>query len=156
MDIEYVLQHSSRVLLVDWPSTNLPRRLLEAGFDVFGVSPAGYTEAKLSREAPDNQIKASVYSPEQPDGDYLIFKKLERAPEQVDIVHVFRPAPELSGIIDREVIPLRATTLWLQPPLTSDAASQLCKRCGITFVEGVDIVETIQRIKFHRRIQTGS
>lgn len=74
------------------------------------------------------------------------FERLERPPGQVDIVHVYRPAEELRQIIESQVDQTAARVLWLQPPITSEAAQVLCAQRKIDFVEGVDIVETIQRL----------
>lgn len=137
INIEEILKRSRRVLLVDWPNIAVPRQLLQAGFEVFGVSPKGYSRAKLLATGNAGE-------------DEVEFERLEQAPERVDMVHVFRPAEELNKIIESQVEPKGATTLWLQPPIRSEAARVLCTQREIDFVEGVDIVESIQRLGFRR------
>ena len=134
INIEEILRRSHRILLVDWPDLTVPRQLLEAGFEVFGVSPKGYTRANLSSHLQEDSERD------------VEFQRLDRTPEQVDIVHVYRPAEELGQIIKSQVDQTGTRVFWLQPPIRSDAARGLCAQRKIDFVEGVDIVETIQRL----------
>ena len=139
-----ILQSSSSVLLVDWISTKVPRSLLDAGFRVYGSSPGGYSRAELLPEAPQNE-HLSVFPPEDQQSGFLVFRRLAAAPTDVDIVYVYRPAAELKKIISTVVNSVGATTLWLQPPVTSDEARDLAEQQGIAFVEGVDIVDAVKR-----------
>ena len=139
-DVEETLRSSHRILLVDWPDISVPSKLLEAGFEVFGVSPKGYSKAKLIHQLPNNVPTEK----EQARG--IEFERLERPPDQVDIVHVYRPAEELRQIIESQVDQTGARALWLQPPITSEVAQVLCAQRKLDFVEGFDIVETIQRL----------
>jgi predicted CoA-binding protein len=151
IDTEKILRRSSRVLLVDWPSTAVPRTLLNTGFEIFGVSPSGYSRAQLLSDPPEAGDTRSVFPPEQAnESGYLVFQKLEKPPERVDIVHAFRPAAELEKIFETQVVPLGATALWLQPPVTSEEASRLAAERGVDFVEGVDIVQTIRALGFRK------
>ena len=139
IDVEQILRSSDRMLLVDWPDISVPRKLLEAGFEVFGVSPKGYSRAKLSDRLPNDAL------PGEHDRD-IEFERLERPPDKVDIVHVYRPSEELPRIIESQGDRTGAGTLWLQPPLVSAEAEILCGQRQINLIDGVDIVETIQRL----------
>ena len=146
-----VLRTSSSILLIDWPRTGIPRTLVEAGFSVFGFSTGGYSVAELHREPPKDVEPSSVFPPKGPaENGFLVFRRLPSAPPHVDIVHVFRPAQELAGIITTQVAKLGAKTLWLQPPLMSAEAGRLAEELGVAFVEGVDIAETTLRFKVHK------
>src|SRR5262245_32058110 len=134
-DPDAVLKTTSKILLIDWPSTAVPRTLLEAGFEVYGHSPRGYTRAELVAAAPADADGRSVFAPEKTgETGYLVFRRLSAAPSRVDLVHVHRPAPELAGIFASQVVPLGAKALWLQPPLTSDNTRAIASERGVAFV----------------------
>lgn len=143
-----ILKASERILLVDWPGTAVPRTLIEAGFSVFGSSPAGYSRVELVAEAPDAAAAVKVYPPEKAgESGFLVFRKLDGPPSTVDIVNVYRPEEEHAGIIANRVIPLAAKVLWLHPPITSVATRAIAADHGITFVQGIDIAETARLLK---------
>jgi uncharacterized protein len=141
-----ILRKASSVLLVDWPNTGVPRALLDAGLMVFGSSPAGYSRAQLTPAQPDESRSDVVFAPEADQTGYLVFQRLSAAPPSVDVVCVYRPATELRGIVERLLTPLRAGTLWLQPPIRSDEARALADDLGILFVEGIDIAEAARSV----------
>src|SRR5215472_2465322 len=118
-----ILNASQTILLVDWKGTVVPRTLLEAGFKVYGSSPAGYTRAALMadlKNAPPDDA-AAIFAPEQDDeSGYLVFHRLPGPPANVDIVHVYRPTAELPGIIEAQAVKLKANAVWLQPPITAN------------------------------------
>lgn len=97
-----VLQSVHTVLVVDWPSGDVPDTLARAGFEVTvhgGPGPEDY----------------SVY--EYADGEVQV-RHVGVAPAQVDLVYAHRPMAELPGIIATAQT-LRAKTIWLQSGLTS-------------------------------------
>jgi len=144
-DPAQILKTTSKILLVDWPHKGVPRTLLEAGFDVFGYSPAGYTRAELAAAAPADVDARSVFAPEKAgETRYLVFRRLAKPPSRVDLVHVHRPAAELADIFASQVVPLGAKALWLQPPLASEDARALASERGVAFVDGVDIVDAVR------------
>ncbi|HVW95130.1 MAG TPA: CoA-binding protein [Mucilaginibacter sp.] len=129
-----ILKNAKTILLVDWPTEEVPLSLLKAGFMVISYSPHKYS--LISYE--------SNYAT-----DKLVYSDLETAPGEVDIVNIFRPENEHPEIITRHVLPLRAKTVWLHPPVTSNATAKLVKKQNLTFVEGCDIAELAKNMRQH-------
>ncbi len=120
------------LLLVDWPSLDIPHALLDAGYKVFSFSPEGYAEAVLQRN--DSQKTTIVQ-----------FKPCPTVPEVVDIVVIYRPAEEHEAIIRQQVLPLKAKWVWLQKPVVSPETEKTIGELGLDFVEGYDIREIIKK-----------
>jgi len=137
------LRRAKTILLVDWPDQSVPRKLINAGFTVFGFSPNGYASAKL---VADPKADERHFPPRKAEHGYLVFERLDDSPLEVDIVNVFRPEEELEKIIQQQVIPLKAKTLWLHPPLTSPQAGLTASEHGIAFIEGADISACADKI----------
>ncbi len=128
INTKHILENTKAILLVDWPSPEVPRSLLKAGFIVFGYSPDRYSAIELD------------------DNENLVFRKLDDQPDSVDIVNVFRPEEEHAGIINSRVLPLKAKVLWLHPPVKSASTAALAAEYGLVFVEGIDIAEVARII----------
>jgi len=136
---QQLLKESKSILLVDWPNINLPYALLKAGFIVFSYSPDQYSEAKLLTAKPHNTEGLSIFPVN--DETYISFEKLESPPGTVDIVHIYRPEPELPGIVEKHVLALGAKAIWLYPPQTSELARGLAAQHSIKLVQGVNIID---------------
>jgi hypothetical protein len=137
---EQVLENARIVLLVDWPSTAVPRALLEARLTVFGFSPGGYSRAELAAGAPAPRDGVRSFPPVRDEVGHLVFRRLDRRPDQVDLVYVHRPAKELPGILVTHAVPLGATALWLQPPLRTADADWIAGTGRPEVIEGRDII----------------
>jgi hypothetical protein len=100
-----LLESCRRVLLVDWPSRDVPDALVRAGHTVFVKSGPG----------PDDYAAQELR-----DGQVVGRPGLSR-PTSADLVYAYRPVDELPSIISlaRE---LGATALWRQSGLRSDGA----------------------------------
>lgn len=122
-----ILKNAKTILLVDWPDKSVPMALLKAGFMVIGYSPDKYTLISYKTSYAE---------------DKLVFSDLEGAPGEVEIVNIFRPEQEHEEIFERHVLPLKAKTVWLQPPITSSKTANLAKVHHLIFVEGYDIAAT--------------
>ncbi|WP_236796422.1 CoA-binding protein [Amycolatopsis sp. GM8] len=76
--------------------------------------------------------------PVHPSADELLGEKVYRSlteiPEPVDIVDVFRPAPEAPGIA-RQAVAIGAKTLWLQQGIVSAEARRIAAEAGLDYVE---------------------
>ena len=127
-DHKDILKGAKTILLVDWPSPEVPKSLIEAGFTVFGYSPDRYSVI------------------EQGDNGELVFKKLNEQPASVDIVNVYRPEEEHADIINNRVLPLKAKILWLQPPVVSAKTAALASKHDLVFVEDSDIAKVAKSI----------
>ena len=97
-----VLGETRRVLVIDWPSRDVPASLAFAGFRVFvkgGPGPADYAAWELDSGEP-------------------VSRPLGREPGRVDLVYCHRPFAELPGIVAL-ARRLGARALWWQTGLTS-------------------------------------
>ena len=143
-----ILESATNILLVDWPNTGVPRALVEAGFTVFCYSPDKYSTAEIAEDEPRDVDEQNVFAPENDDVmGFLVLRPFEGRPESVDIVSIYRPPEEVLEIIESHVLPLGATALWLQPPVTSIDGRRIAAEHGLDFLEGVDIAETARQLK---------
>jgi uncharacterized glyoxalase superfamily protein PhnB len=150
-DPESILRSAQSVLLVDWPSTKVPRALLEAGLKVFGYAPRHYSKAELVSDPSMAGDANSVFPPENKDDQgYLVFRRLASPPAKVNIVSVYRPAGELPGIIETQALPLGATAIWLQRPVESAEERPMVEKQGLMFVHNCDITETARALRRHK------
>jgi len=76
--------------------------------------------------------------PINPHADMLFGERVYRSvldvPERIDIVDVFRPAPDAPEIA-RQAAAVGAKALWLQLDIRSDEARQIAEAAGMDFVE---------------------
>ncbi len=146
IEVEKILQGVHSVLVVDWPSRDVPDTLARVGFEVTvhgGPGPEDY----------------SMY---EWDGDEVVVRHVGVAPEQVDLVYVHRPMAELPGIIAMART-LGATTIWFQsgrtptgsrdptgcwvPDDESRQAHQLTGAVGIAYVDGPYIADAVRQAR---------
>jgi predicted CoA-binding protein len=147
-DPKQILELSRTVLLVDWPSTKVPRALLGAHLRVFGHSPNRYSRAELVTDLSNIDDSTTVFPAEVAGEEgYLVFHRLDSRPATADIVYVYRPAIELPGIVAEQVLPLGATVLWLQRPLESMAERNSVTKHGLILIENSDIAEVARSLR---------
>lgn len=140
-----ILRSATNILLVDWPDPCVPRALLDAGFAVFGFSPAGYTSIKLVSEPATGQ---SSFTPDNDnEKGRLVFQKLNNAPDFIDIINIYRPEEEHAAIIEKHAVPLKAKAVWLHPPVTSALTRITVAENSLAFIEGVNIVDAANKMK---------
>jgi hypothetical protein len=137
-----VLAETRIVLLIDWPSRDVPASLAFAGFTVFvkgGPGPADYAAWAL-------------------DGGEPVSRPLGREPDRVDLVYCHRPFGELPGIVAL-ARRLGARAFWWQtgltsggaqdpsgcwtPPEESRQARELAAAAGLAYVDDVYIVDAV-------------
>jgi predicted CoA-binding protein len=102
MDQKEILQPVETVLVIDWPSRDVPETLVRAGFHVFvrgGPGPEDYSAYELK------------------DG-HVVPRKVGRPPDRADLVYSHRPLSELPGIIAMAKT-LQAKTIWTQSGLSA-------------------------------------
>jgi uncharacterized protein len=86
------------------------------------------------------QLRAAGFRiiPVNPSADELlgekVYRSLEDIPEPVDLVNVFRPAPEAPAIA-RQAVAIGAKTLWLQQGIVSAEARRITEDGGLTYIE---------------------
>jgi predicted CoA-binding protein len=98
-----ILRETGSVLVVDWPSKDVPETLTRAG----------YTVLVKGGPEPDNYRAYEVR-----DGE-VISRRTGEAPATVDLVYSYRPVEELPGIVAMAQR-LRARAVWLQSGVASD------------------------------------
>jgi len=119
-----ILKEYNTILLIDWADVSIPFSLVKAGFSVFSYSPGQYSNALIENGKP-------------------VFKRSDRTPDAVDIVYVYRPEAEHPDIIKTHVLPLHAKVLWLHPPIISAKTAELASQIGLIFIQGIDIMTTL-------------
>jgi predicted CoA-binding protein len=141
-DAARILQNAAAVLVVDWPSREVPEALVRAGRTVIvkgGPGPADYNAWEIQ----DGQI---------------VTRRLGTAPEHADLVYAHRPFSELPSII-RLAQDLGATAVWRQSGLTADGATSprgcwvpaaesqqgrdLAAAAGLGYVDNVYIADVV-------------
>ena len=135
-----ILRETGSILLVDWPSRDVPETLARAG----------YTVLVKGGPQPDNY---SIY--EVRNGE-VVARRTGKAPAAVDLVYSYRPVEELPGIVAMAQH-LGAGAVWLQSGVASDgtkapdgcwmdqAASQAARAvvesAGLAYVEAPYIAD---------------
>ncbi|MFB6298663.1 MAG: CoA-binding protein [Halobacteriales archaeon] len=90
----------------------IPKYLLEHGYDVIPVNP--FAEEIFGREAADS---------------------LSAVEERIDIVDVFRPSEEVSGIVDEALERDDVRAIWLQLGIHDDNAAARAEEAGRCVVQ---------------------
>ncbi len=91
---------------------DVPRYLLDNGYDVVPVNP--FAEEALGRTAYDS---------------------LSAVPDEVDIVNVFRPSEEVSGVVDEALDRTDAGVVWTQLGIRDEAAAARAEAAGKRVVQ---------------------
>jgi CoA binding domain len=146
---DQILQSAGSVLLVDWPSRDVPETLVRAGYQVFvkgGPGPDDYTAEELR-------------------GEEVLARPLGRPPEHADLVYSYRPIDELPDVnaIARQV---GATAVWHQSGkdsagaddprgcsmtwTDSQVARAIVESAGLTYIEGPYIADTVRRLAIQK------
>ena len=138
-----VLAETRSVLVIDWPSRDVPEALAFAGYVVFvkgGPGPADYAAWELDRGEP-------------------VSRPLGREPDRVDLVYCHRPFGELPGILALAGR-LGARAFWWQtgltsgggkdlsgcwaPPDESRLARELAAAAGLAYIDDVYIADAVR------------
>lgn len=139
-----ILRDSASVVVIDWPSREVPEALVMAGLTVFvkgGPGPGDYSTWEIGG---DGAAAA---------------RKLARPPEQADLVYFHRPFSELPSVIHLAQA-LGARALWRQSGLTPDGARSpagcwvtedesqqgraLAVAAGLAYVDNVYIADAVR------------
>jgi len=126
MNTTELLQQAHSILLVDWPSRDVPESLVHAGFTVYvkgGPNPDDF----FLHEWRDHQLAQ---------------KRIGRPPERADLVYSFRPLSELPSVIDLAKS-VRAKIIWTQSGLCSDGTKNL-RGCWLSQEEKLAACHLVQ------------
>ena len=112
-DIQKILKGVETVLVIDWPSKDVPDGLALAGFKVVvrgGPGPEDY----FAHEVKDGKSQS---------------RRVGRPPERADLVYSYRPLSELPGIIALAKT-IHARAIWTQSGLSAEGKKDL-KGCWL-------------------------
>jgi predicted CoA-binding protein len=142
---ERILHTAHRVLLVDWPSAEVPHALAEAGYAVV-VKGGPATDAYSSWDLADGEVRR---------------RDLGEPLDHADLVYVHRPVDELPGIV-QTALRLGATAVWRQsgldrsgsrdpagcwlPVTESQQGRQIVESAGLAYVDDVYIVDAVRAL----------
>lgn len=142
-DIAALLSETRTILLIDWPSRDVPDSLARHGFTV--VSDDGPRTGYNSYEA---------------DGDEVRVRPLVCPPETADLLYTHRPLGELPDIVETAKA-VGARAVWLQsgrdnsgatdprgvwlPPQDSRKARAIVEGAGLSYVDAPYIADAVRR-----------
>lgn len=145
-DAERLLRAARSVLIVDWPSRDVPDTLARAG----------YTAIVKSGPGPDDYARQELR-----DGQVLA-RGLGHAPAQVDLVYAHRSLEELPAIVALAK-QLGAATVWRQSGLTgagmrapsgcwvpddeSRQARDLVESADLDYVDDLYIADVVRQLE---------
>jgi predicted CoA-binding protein len=143
-DAEQILEAAASILVVDWPTRDVPETLAHAGFAVVvksGPGPGDYS----AYEWRDLEI---------------VVRPIGHAPEHADIVYSHRPLEELPGIVSMAE-QVGASAVWYQSGvatggvpdprgcwLTDDdsrSARSAVESAGLSYVDDTYIADAVRR-----------
>jgi predicted CoA-binding protein len=147
-EADQILRSADSVLLVDWPSRDVPETLVRAGYQVFvkgGPGPYDYTALELH-------------------GEEVLSRPVGRRPRHADLVYSYRPVGELPDVI-AIAGQVGATAVWHQSGrdsagapdprgfsmtwAESQEARAVVESADLTYVEGPYIADTVRRLAIH-------
>jgi predicted CoA-binding protein len=128
MDASDVLHTAHTILLVDFPSRDVPDTLARAGFSVIAQGGPG----------PED------YFSYERQGTEVVQRRVGESPPHADLVYVHRPLDELPAIVDH-ARDIRATAVWCQAQ--SAEARQVIEAAGLIYVDHPSIVEAARTLK---------
>ncbi len=130
-----LLNAARSVLVVDWPTPDVPAGLARAGLRVFvhgGPRPGQYTEHEVA-------------------GDEVVVRHVDRPPDHADLVYSYRPMAELPEIVALAQR-VAAGAIWNHPdtPLSPQEDQQvrgIVESAGFRYVCSPDIVDLARRAR---------
>ncbi len=143
-EAEQLLEATDSVLVIDWPTREVPETLARAGF---GVVVKGGPE-------PDNYTAHAVREGQ------VVARRLGHAPDHVDLVFAYRPVSEVPAIVvlAKEV---GASGVWFQsgrasngdddpkgcwmPEGESQTAREIVEAAGLAYVDDTYIADAVRQ-----------
>jgi hypothetical protein len=154
MNLKEIFRTVQTILVIDWPSKELPETLTRAGFHVVvrgGPGPEDYSAYELH----SSRNLAQGHDPGE-----VVVRHIGRAPERADLIYSYRPLSELPEII-ATARRLGAQTIWTQSGLSAAGvndpkgswvpeeelrlARNLVESAGLRYISGPYIGDVAQR-----------
>jgi hypothetical protein len=145
-DAEQILMKSSSVLLIDWPSVEVPDTLARAGWTVHVKGGPG----------------ADDFSVRELENGTVTSRKTGHPPDRADLIYVHRPIAELAQLIAM-ASGMGAGALWYQSGLTRDGVRDprgcwlshddsrhgraLAEKAGLLYVDDRYIVDAVNELR---------
>jgi predicted CoA-binding protein len=127
-----ILRATKTVLVVDWPSREVPETLARAGYDVVvrgGPGPEDHSTYVVG------------------DDDEVVVRRADSPPQRVDLVYCYRPLAELPAIVERAQR-LGARAVWAQVPTEdAEAARDLVEAAGLAFVDRPYLPDAVRALR---------
>lgn len=98
-----ILASASSILVVDWPTRDVPDALARAGLEVIVHGGPG----------PEDYVAYEVV-----DGGQVVERRTGRAPEEADVVYTYRPLDELPEVVD-QARAVGARAVWIHSGLAA-------------------------------------
>lgn len=124
-DYRELLSTATSILLIDWPSRDVPDTLARHGFRVAAKDGPGEDQ----------------YNAYEVVGDGVRIRPLETPPEMVDIVYAHRPLGELDRIVE-QARALNARAVWLQSG--SPEAREIVERAGLLYFDSPYLPDAVR------------
>jgi hypothetical protein len=140
-DAVKLLAGTKSVLLIDWPSRDVPDTLARSGLTV------------VSNDGPDE------YNAYEVQGGEVRLRDVGQLPKTADLVYTHRPVDELPEIVDTAKA-VGAKAVWIQsgldqrgakdprgcwlPPAESAKARAIVEGAGLTYIEAPYIAEAVR------------
>ena len=130
MKAQDILRATKIVLVVDWPSRDVPDTLARAGYDV--VVHGGPASDDYSTYVVD-------------DGE-VVEQRTGTPPERADLVYSYRPVNELPDIVE-QAQQLGAHAVWVQlRAAESPPARAIVETAGLAFVDGPYLPDAVRAL----------
>jgi hypothetical protein len=142
---EDILKAATRVLLVDWPSRDVPDTLVRAGYQVY---------VKGGPETDNFSIQELA-------GGEVVPRKVGR-PDRLDLVYAHRPVDELPGIVAMAK-DLGASAIWRQSGLGAGGSKDaegcwlpedesrqgraMVEAAGLRYIDDVYIAGAVRKLR---------
>lgn len=142
---EEILRTTSTILLVDWPSRDVPDTLACAGYHVAVKGGPGMGSYSVY-EVADGQV---------------VERRVSRPPEPTELIYVHRPLNELPGIVAMGTA-LGCRALWYQsgvaktgtpnsrgcwlPEEQSRQARALVEAAGLTYIDDLYLADQVRKL----------
>jgi predicted CoA-binding protein len=126
-----VLASTESILLIDWPSREVPDTLARAGYRV------------VSQDGPG----ADDYNAYELNGAEIVVRNLGVEPDHADIVYTHRPFDELPEILETAQR-IGAAAIWSEAgPDTpgADQARQIVESAGLSYIDAPRITDAARQ-----------